>query len=155
MLNQNMEPSEIMDLYFTKYDTFQNLWVIYATAFFGLIAYFSSQPKFITSRLRRNAVIMSFLIFGLANCFSLLKNKSDMENIKNASTVSLVADDEQLIRSYLLPVVDNEDCLFDYITNHWLIFLFHLVFDFIMIYIIIDLGDKEVEGEKKKIAVSV
>lgn len=138
MLNQIMEPSEIMDLYFTKSNIYQSLWVLYIIVSIAIVVYVSGQPKSMLSGARKLTLIACFCIFGLINLFTLLQNKSDMENLKSASTMSLVADNPEMVNTYLLRVVDNSLGIVDWIRNHWGVILWHLALDgFVVLFMML------------------
>lgn len=144
MLNQVMEPTEIMDLYFTKYDTYQNLWLIYIVILLGLLVYISGKPKSMIPGVRKVTLLGCVGLFALVNLFAILKNKSDIENLKSASTVSLVAHDQAMVNVYLQHVLDNSLGILDWVHNHWEVVLLHLGLDLVVILLmtLMMIGDR-------------
>jgi len=72
-----IEPNDLLNLFYQRFDSFQTLWTIYSTVIFGILAALISFPKHLNSKLTRIVFIIGFVALSQANLGALLGVQED------------------------------------------------------------------------------
>ena len=145
-----MSPYEVFDLYYTRFDSFQNLWMLYGTVYFGVLAYaVSSMSSLGKSEFKVNAIIISFLVFALFNCLVQVRLFCELRSLEEIAQLSLEEDNKAIIRSKMAEAFGFTDdkrfmgrlgfsskyieCLK---SRGWGVLLFHGLFDIALVFVL-------------------
>jgi hypothetical protein len=79
----------VLDLAFTKFDSYQTLWSLYITVVLGFLAYLAAAPHSTRSPLVRGILAFGFLLFACANLNGLLAVRHAREHL-HAAAVRIV-----------------------------------------------------------------
>lgn len=81
MVDSNI--SELLNIFYQRFDSFQALWNIYSSIVFGIIAALIAFPKHLNPILIRVIIIVGFWVFAFANLGSLTDIQKDRLRLLN------------------------------------------------------------------------
>jgi hypothetical protein len=68
-----MEGYDLLQIFFGRFDTFQNLWSLYITVVFGLLAFVAAAEQAMKSRVVRALLSSGFVLFAVLNWYALYR----------------------------------------------------------------------------------
>lgn len=125
-----MEKYNLLQIFFGRFDTFQNLWSLYITVVFGLFAFVAAAEQAMKSWVVRALLSAGFVLFAVLNWYALYRVSFQRVAISDALFEILKESPSEILTGIVkagLPSSSGELTAFHFLMDTIVVFLILMV----------------------------